>query len=274
LGKTLSQIDFSEIDTVLADQLDRLWRAGRLPLAGPGRLTREALHRAISPMLTQWLALRASHPRPLDRQMLRLRHPERPAVVFDDLLDDLRTQANGAAPVWIELTASRIAQPAGASRVEARPDKLVGAWVRCLAAAACGHPADGILIGEGARVDLRCPPRDEATDTLLRLMQAWQEGLAGDRPLPTALRTGLAWLAGGEDKARTAYEGAEGGRSTGEVEDPCLARLFPDFDRLSSAEGFAAATLRLYSPYRQWLDTCTSVQSWGIDDESADTDED
>jgi exodeoxyribonuclease V gamma subunit len=123
-------------------------------------------------------------------------------------------------------------------------------------------------------VDLRCPPRDEATDTLLRLMQAWQEGLAGDRPLPTALRTGLAWLAGGEDKARTAYEGAEGGRSTGEVEDPCLARLFPDFDRLSSAEGFAAATLRLYSPYRQWLDTCTSVQSWGIDDESADTDED
>ena len=116
--------------------------------------------------------------------------------------------------------------------------------------------------------------RHGATDTLLGLMQDWQGGLAGDRPIPAALRTGLAWLAGGEDKARTAYEGAEGGRSTGEVEDPCLARLFPDFDRLSSAEGYAITNLRLYGPYRQWLDTCTSVQFWGIDDESADTDED
>jgi exodeoxyribonuclease V gamma subunit len=99
--------------------------------------------------------------------------------------------------------------------------------------------------------------------------------MTGDRPLPTALRTGLAWLAGGEDPARKAYEGDDSGKPPGEVEEPSLARLFPDFDHLGQAEGFAAASLRLYAPYRQWLDECTTVQAWEAhDDGEGDSDDD
>jgi exodeoxyribonuclease V gamma subunit len=277
-GASAAPVDETEAPALLARQLDRLQRAGRLPLAGPGRHTREALRQAIEPMLAQWLRVHAAHPRRLDRQRLHLPHPEAPALLLEDVLDGLRTQADPAPhgpPMWVEWTASRVSKRAGKSRVEARPDKLVTAWVRCLAAAACDQPVEGVLIGDGAWVQVRCPPQDEALQTLQGVMQAWREGMAGDRPLPTALRTGLAWLTDGEDKARKVYEGDDSAKSPGEVEEPSLARLFPDFDRLGQAEGFAAASLRLYVPYRQWLDDCTTVQAWDAhDDGEGDSDDD
>ena len=83
-------------------------------------------------------------------------------------------------------------------------------------------------------------------------MQACREGLGGDSPLPTAVKTGVAWLSKPET-ARAAYEGQFRSPVPGEGQEACLARVFPDFDTLSAHPDFETATRRLYEPYQQWL---------------------
>ena len=66
-------------------------------------------------------------------------------------------------------------------------------------------------------------------------------------PLPTAVRTGLAWL-GAPDKAKSVYEGR-----FGEGREACLARLFPSVEALLSQADFEPATRRLYEAFRAWV---------------------
>jgi exodeoxyribonuclease V gamma subunit len=83
-------------------------------------------------------------------------------------------------------------------------------------------------------------------------MRACQEGLSGDRPWPTAVLTGLAFVTD-PDKARSAYEGSDFGGGLGEGREACLSRLYPDFAALSRDPEFGASSLKLYAPYRDWL---------------------
>jgi exodeoxyribonuclease V gamma subunit len=76
--------------------------------------------------------------------------------------------------------------------------------------------------------------------------------LKGDAPLPTAVRTGLAFLKD-PAKARTTYEGSDFGGPPGEGSEACLARLYPDYAALSGQAGFDAATRLLYGDYQVWL---------------------
>jgi exodeoxyribonuclease V gamma subunit len=124
--------------------------------------------------------------------------------------------------------------------------------VRCLASASCGHPAEGIVVGEGALVRVGPPGQVQATATLTALMQACRDGLDGALPLPTAVKTGTAWLVR-PDSARAAYEGRYRSPVPGEGQDACLARVFPDFASLVAHPGFHAASQRLYEPYCRWL---------------------
>ncbi len=249
--------DPDELAGFLQQQLASLQRAGRLPMAGPGRHAQAALLDAVLPMATAWQQALAAHPLPRDKLPLRLVHPADAGLVFDDWLVGLRAATAHGAPVWIELQASKMAD-AGTKKggPVLRADKLVGAWVRCLASAACGSPAVGIVIGEGAVVHATPPPQADALATLAALMQACREGLEGSQPLPTAVETGLAWLDKPES-ARKAFEGAF--KRTGEGQEPCLARLFPDFASLAAHPGFEAATRRLYGPYALWLARHTQV---------------
>jgi exodeoxyribonuclease V gamma subunit len=96
------------------------------------------------------------------------------------------------------------------------------------------------------------PAQADAIATLTALMQACRDGLGGDSPLPTAVKTGLAWLSKPES-ARAAYEGQFRSPVPGEGQEACLARIFPDFVSLAGHSDFDAATQRLYEPYRQWL---------------------
>jgi exodeoxyribonuclease V gamma subunit len=138
------------------------------------------------------------------------------------------------------------------------------AWVRCLASAACGSPVDGIVIGEGASVRVSAPEYGEALPLMLDLLQACSEGLDGDRPLPTAVRTGTTWLTR-PDAARQAYEGGYRSTVPGEGREACLARLFPDFESLSSQSDFDSASRRLYEPYRHWLANHATVRLLGAE---------
>jgi exodeoxyribonuclease V gamma subunit len=61
-----------------------------------------------------------------------------------------------------------------------------------------------------------------------------------------------------EGDPRSVYDG--GFELSGENEDPCLSRLWPDFAALSAEPGFADASRALYQPLADWLAQSVTVQ--------------
>ena len=251
--------DETDVAGIVQAQVARLKRAGRLPFAGPGQLVEAELNQTLVPMVARWQAAlnQLSHAR--GKLPAQMHHPQTPTLVFDDWMVGLRSAEVDGEIIWIDLQASKVADQKGKSPPTLREDKLVTAWLRCLASAACGHPAQGIVIGAGAAVCVRPPPAAEARTVLAALMSACLAGLRQNRPTPTALQTGLAFL---EDasKARLAYDGSDFNPMPGEGKEACLARLYPDFHTLSSNPEFETATRLLYRPYRDWLSTHVQVE--------------
>lgn len=239
-----------------------LGRAGRLPLAEPGRHVQEALVRALAPMAARWQAALVEHAEAGGKQPLRFAHPEDPGLVLDDVLPGLRRAGDGARPVWIDLQASVVAQAGERGAPKLREDKLLVAWVRGLASSACGCPADGLVIGPGAAVCVGPPDRDEAVAVLGGLLRACQSAVTGDTPLPAAVKTGLAFLRDA-GKAKAVFEGNLSRGVRGEGHEACLARLYPDYETLRSQPGFEAATRRLYEPFERWLSEHTRIELLG-----------
>jgi exodeoxyribonuclease V gamma subunit len=244
-------------DGLVRRQVARLQRAGRLPLAGPGARVQDELIATLHPMVSHWQVLQAQHAQARDKWPLRWQHPARPGLDLDDWLVGLQVSGvPGTAPVWIELLAARLADPKGEIP---RADKLLTAWVRSLASAACGQPVGGILIGANAVVRVAPLEPGQAQDILGALTSAWQEGVTGDRPWATAVNTGLAFLKHA-DKARAVYDGGDFGGARGEGREPCLARLYPDFSALVRDPTFVRSTETLYGPYGEWLDRQVTVE--------------
>ena len=171
-------------------------------------------------------------------------------------------------PAWLAITASRLlegkpdgpsstAEPATPSPPKppaVRPALLVAAWVRMLTASACGHPVQGLLIGRDATLALSPVPGDQAIPALGALISAWHDGMQA--PLPLACRTGLAWLQA-PARAPDAYNGGYAGRA--EVDDPCLARVYPDFAALAADGRFATLADALLAPLLRWVATGVQV---------------
>jgi exodeoxyribonuclease V gamma subunit len=92
-------------------------------------------------------------------------------------------------------------------------------------------------------------------------MQAWREGHFGrNAPLPLAPRTAWALVQGVADVAAV-YEGSafDGGRR-GEVEEACLARVFPDHAALCADGRFATLAQELFAPMAAWIDSDVRVE--------------
>ena len=89
-------------------------------------------------------------------------------------------------------------------------------------------------------------------------MQAWRDGMAS--PLPLAARTALALLAGGDPVG--VYEGRSfpRGGMPAEGDEPCLARLYPDFESLAVDGRFGAAAEALFGPMQRWIDGHATVR--------------
>jgi exodeoxyribonuclease V gamma subunit len=89
------------------------------------------------------------------------------------------------------------------------------------------------------------------------LLEGWQAGM--EAPLPVALRTALACVR--EERPDLVYEGSF--THTGEVADPCLARLFEDFEALTADGRFEAWAMRLYAPLAAWVAQRVQIEMHG-----------
>ncbi|MFM2329550.1 MAG: hypothetical protein RLZZ494_1653, partial [Pseudomonadota bacterium] len=267
------------VDTLLT----RTRRAGRLPLGGLGELARQELAETLSTVLDVWLGVQAAHAEALPHRPLAFESGD---VRLQDWLTGLHRSADHSVPVVMLLSASRLCGKSNRNGLVPRKDALLEAWLLALVAAACGQPLQLILVGRDATLTATSPPPDEATATLKRLLTAWRCGQQA--PLPVARRTALAWLERAATlsaqlegdvlphelepafmDARSAYEG--GFAQAGEVQqDACLARLFPDFERLLNAFAddehghplrFADWATWLYEPLRQWVEEGVSAEA-------------
>ncbi len=241
-----------EVEQVLRARLLRAAAAGRLPLGGPGARVAEQLQQEIAWPLRCWAALAASHPRDLPRLALRLDLDARQveggadqAIALDDWIDGLRQGVEGtggSVALRLDLGASRLLQGR-----QVRVDTLLGTWVRMLGAAAAGLRCEGYLLGPDVALHWSGLEAAAASARLAELLRAWR--MARMQPVPWAPRSAIEQLRG--KSARAAYEGSRHAR--GEREDPCLARLYPDFDALCADGRFETFAQQLFQPVCDWV---------------------
>jgi exodeoxyribonuclease V gamma subunit len=175
-------------------------------------------------------------------------------VVLEDWIDHLCLgecmsdpvpgAATGKTTAWLQLDPGKLLEKA--KKPVARHDKLLGPWVRSLAIAASGVSAHGVLVGRDGVLDISPMPQNEAQETLRLLLSIWREGMNAALPLPP--KTALAWLT--QKDAASQYDG--GYMISGEVDEPCLARMFPDFEALSADGRFDALAQQVYAPLLLW----------------------
>ncbi len=237
-----------EVGEALARRVAALQRAGRLPIGALGVRRQAQLIGEVGPMLLRWREVMASFPQAAPKVPLRLEHE---AVLLEDWLDGLRT--DGKSILWSELLPNRVLHGKGARTPVPRPDQLMRAWVRALAAGACGASVGGVIVARDAWVSVRPVPQAEARTLLEELIDGWRAGMA--EPLPVAAKTALAFVSD-EAQAGAVYDG---GFSPGERDEACLARTYPDFETLVADGRFPRLAEQLYGPMVRWIAHAVTV---------------
>jgi exodeoxyribonuclease V gamma subunit len=228
----------AEVRASLSARAARAAREGVLPIGLAGDRLQEQLVEALVPVRSAWLALGERFKAPAPKLALSL---EFGGIVLDDWIDKLRTDDGETA--WLMQISSKLLDKMGG----ARGDKLIGPWLRQLAAAAVGQRVTGYLVARDAIVKMAPLDPGAARGDLAQLVALWRLNL--DQPLPTACKSALAQLQGGD--ARATYDGRF--ELTGEVADLCLARLWPDFAALSAGGEWLSTAQALYGPLAHWL---------------------
>jgi exodeoxyribonuclease V gamma subunit len=251
-GAAFSDAAPEQAEAALHQRAARLRRQGLLPLGLIGVEIERYLVAEFAPAYAAWLQLCRRHALPSEKLRISVPHQD---VLLEDWLDRLRS--DGSARVWLAQNPGRLVS-ATKEAVLPRPHKLIDAWVRQLAAAADGQEMSGYLVGRDAVVVFDPIEPAEAQIVLSALIGCWKEGM--QRPLPAACKTGLELLAGGDP--RKVYDGGFNGKPAGEVRsDPCLARLWPDFESFAAEPGWEACCRRLYGPLAEWTQRHVRVLS-------------
>jgi len=238
-----------QVRATLAARAARLAREGVLPIGLLGRMWQEQLVSSLTPVRTEWLRLGARFPQAAPKLAVSF---ELDGVPLDDWIDRLRSNAEDGdgQTAWLLQLSSRVLDRHG----KPRGDKLIGPWLRQLASAAAGSPVAGYLVARDAVLEMAPLSQDDSLAVLRDLARLWRANM--DRALPVACRTALAQLA--EADPRPVYDG--GFELSGEVEDLCLARLWPDFDALRSAGGWPELAEELYGPLAHWMTTALTIK--------------
>jgi exodeoxyribonuclease V gamma subunit len=245
LDDTGGQEAQDEVRQVLEARAQRLVREGRLPIGLLGRQWQQQLVEDLVPVRRSWLALGARYPDPAPKLAISL---DVDGILVDDWIDKLRS--NDGETVWLLQISSKVLDRKGAPR----GDKLIGPWLRQLAASAVGERITGYLAARDATLQLDPIDPAIAHAALRNIVALWRANL--DRPLAVACKTALAHLAGGDP--RETYDG--GFEINGEVDDPCLARLWPEFAVLRAAGDWPRTAEALYGPLAAWLRDSVTVK--------------
>lgn len=242
-----------EVRAALNARAERMAREGVLPIGLLGRQWQQELVEGLVPVRTAWLELGARFPQAAPKRAvsLGLDAGGSEGLVLDDWIDRLRT--DGTQTAWLMQVSSKVLDREG----RPRGDKLIGAWLRQLAAAAAGAPVAGHLVARDAILTMPALEPTQAAATLHDLAALWRTNL--DRPLGVACKTALALLREGaaEADARLVYDGSY--ELSGEVEELCLARLWPDFASLVAAGDWPHVARDLYGPLADWIETGVQV---------------
>jgi exodeoxyribonuclease V gamma subunit len=270
LATATAQPDAVQAQLCVEKSLAKLQKSGALPLKVFGDLEQHNLQTTLSNMLGAWRVEQARFPHTANRLSVRLQEG---AVVLEDWIDQLRgsdvqpesvaKEPPCSAIAWLELQPSKLLVKVRKDYF-ARPEKLLEAWVRSLAMAASGTEARGILVGRDGVVEILPMPKDEAERALKGLLQVWLAGM--NAPLPLPPKTALAYVA--ERDAAKEYEG--GHMVRGEVQDTCLARMYPDYDALAADGRFEALAKTVYAPLLEWVKRQVTVVAHAIEEESAE----
>ncbi|MEG1055048.1 MAG: exodeoxyribonuclease V subunit gamma, partial [Janthinobacterium sp.] len=246
--------DIDDVRASLEARAARLAREGVLPIGLIGQQVQAQLVEALVPVRSAWLSLRASFPQAAEKRAINLPFGE---LQIDDWLD--RLCSNGRDTAWLMQISSKVTDKGG----QARGDKLMLMWLRQLAAAALDFPVTGYLVARDAIVSMA--PLDPATsrDALSTLLALWREGM--NHPLPTACKTGLALVQQGDPRA--VYDG--GFELSGERDELCLARLWPEFSALALEEAWEDCTRELYGPLADWLQQHITIDPISAPDDGA-----
>jgi exodeoxyribonuclease V gamma subunit len=233
---------------LIEGRLLRLEREGRLPLGGPGVAHRKALAELAAQPVRAWMAERDQHPHTLERLPLRI---ELGGTLIEAFTPP-RFSASDLPQPAIQLHASANTLLAAPGKPRPMPYRLIDTWVQALLLGASGLSDQLVLIGRDATVRARPPDPDHARERLLELLALYREACV--EPLPVAAKTAIEYCdTQTEDGAASVYEGSEHVR--GEVADPVLARLFPDFEALTADGRFAGLANGCYAELVRWVGT-------------------
>ena len=159
------------------------------------------------------------------------------------------------------------------------PEKLLRPWLWSLLAAASGHELQGRVVGQDGVLQITPMSAETAHAVLDGLLSVWLQGQVA--PLPLPFKTALVMSAGGEGQdpaarlkmladAEKTYAGDDAytyGDGLVEVNEMCLARVFPDFETLCSATGPEGQTLQslalaVYGPLHDWARECVTAVAY------------
>ena len=261
-------------EPLLSDALDRLARAGRLPLAGLGRRAQDQLLGELLPLAEVWQAQRAywSAPAPRLRVLWSAEktldliannaYPSSAEGQFDSKTSAPVTLDDWIEPVWraedgrqavLTRTASRVlAKAKSKTAPRPRPEKLLDSWLQALAAAASGQALHGVLVARDALLSWPPMERESAERALATVLALWQQNLRSAAPLPLPLATALAQVEGRAPDM--VYDGAGSNQGASpEASEPEWERFYPDFEALAADGQFAGLAPLLHACLADWV---------------------
>jgi len=245
--------ELDEVRPRLAERAERLAREGVLPIGLIGQQWQHQLVDALVPVRSAWLSLRGQYRQAAPKLALSV---DFAGVALEDWIDQLRS--DGSNTVWLAHISSKVTNKSGT----ARGDKMIAMWLRQLAVAAAGMPVTGYLVARDAIVTMAPLARDAALAQLAEVVRIWRDGM--DRPLPVACKTALALVQEGDP--RSVYDG--GFDISGESDDLCLARMWPDFAALSAQAEWEPYSRALYEPLAEWLEQHVTIDAIGGGEEA------
>ena len=285
LQRLPAELEVNDVPQYVQQAVQRLRRAGDLPLAAVGGHEAQRLAKELQPLLLHGLEERAKWPELAPRGLVDRSHA---GVRLQDALTGLRQRVNGAEvqTVCLEMRASKIAKIGKSKdknktpRATPLPDKMLGPWLTCLAAAAMGLRVQGVLVGRNAIVRMAPLPQAAALAQLDALLQVYAEGMRWPLPLPPLVA--LHWLKD-KDKGNTSrnaladvYEGSDfdgpGSSPGGEArKDAALYRTYPSLDDLLAGDHLDRLAEVVYRPLVKWTE---GLQAEAFTDAEYDADED